>query len=73
MHCVGEPAHDFFCEKINLDRLIIEKNIIPHRDPFLADSKLHSDLLAAMGDVEDRFHRHCHHPVGRLNARAWRV
>jgi hypothetical protein len=58
MHCVGEPAHDFFGEEVNLNRLIIEKNIIPHRDPLLPDRELNSDPLAAMRDLKDRFHRH---------------
>jgi hypothetical protein len=58
MHCVGEPAHDFFGEEVDLNRPIIEKNIIPHRDPLLPDRKLYSDTLVAMRDLKDRFDRH---------------
>ena len=57
-HCVGKPAHDFFGEEVNLNRLIIQKNIIPHRDPFLPDRKLYADPLAAMRDLKDRFDHH---------------
>jgi hypothetical protein len=73
MHCVGEPAHDFFSEEINLNRLIVEENIVPHRDPFLPDRKLYSDPLAAMRDIKDRFDRHRRQPAGRSDARDWRV
>jgi hypothetical protein len=58
MHGVGKPAHDFFGEDIDLDWVIVENNIIPHTESFLRDRKIHSDPLAAVQDIKDRFDRH---------------
>ena len=58
MHCVAKPAHDFFGEEIDLDWVIVENNIIPHTEAFLRDRKIHSDPLAAVQDIKDRFDRH---------------
>ena len=58
LHCVGKPAHHFFGEEVSVDRLVIEKNVIPHGDALLPDSKLYSDPLAAMRKLKDRFDRH---------------
>jgi hypothetical protein len=58
MHGVGKPAHDFFGEEIDLDWVIVENNIIPHTEAFLRNRKIHSDPLAAVQDIKDRFDRH---------------
>lgn len=68
MHRIGEPAHDLFGEEINLNRRLVEQNIIPHRDAFLPTRKLHPDASAAVRHIKDRFDRHRRHPVGGSDA-----
>jgi hypothetical protein len=41
-----------------LDWVIVENTIIPHTESFLRDRKIHSDPLAAVQDIKDRFDRH---------------
>jgi hypothetical protein len=73
VHCVSKPAHDFFSEEVNLDPFVIEENIVPHRDPLLADRKVHSNPFAAIRDIKDRFDRHPRHPVAKSDGRCWQV
>jgi hypothetical protein len=64
MYCVAQPAHNFFGEETPFDSLIVNNNVVFHADPTLDKRKCHSDTLAAMLDINDRFNFHSR--LGRL-------
>ena len=69
MDCIGEPAHDFFGEDSAQDRLTVDNDVVPYRDPFLLMRKVYPYTFAMMLDFSDRFATHRHHPVARTPCR----
>jgi hypothetical protein len=63
MHCIDKPAHDFFGEDSTQDRLAVDNDVVPYRDPFLLRRKVYPYTFSAMLDFSDRFATHRHHPV----------
>ena len=58
MHCIAEPAYDFFGEETGFDPLVVDNNVIPLVDPGLSKRKLYSDTPATILDINDWFDRH---------------